>query len=288
MCSQHRWRSAALCLLVLTAVPPMVQAQGGSKESATLERDTGALTSFSSQTSQVRGATRATATPVQFGFGLLVGVPVGDFGSSVGTGAGISGHVGANLGDSVVSLAGETAYWWYGHEENTVALGTIVPDVRSSTSVRVSTDNAVFQLHGRVRAQSRHGRWRPYAEGLFGFTDLVTKTSIDAIDPNDCSLLVAILLGEIFGFGPTCSPSYQNFGHATNARDFAPSYGGGVGVKIGSAPRWFDVSVRYLKGGEADYLRKGAIRREGGQAILDISHSRTDTVMVYIGFAYGR
>ena len=86
--------------------------------------------------------------------------------------------------------------------------------------------------------------------------------------------------------GSQCEPAH--IGGATNARDFALSYGGGVGVKIGSPPGWFDLSIRYLNGGEADYLRKGALRREGGQVALDITRSRTDMVMIYLGVAFGR
>lgn len=218
---------------------------------------------------------------IEAGAGLLVSVPVGEFGSSVGAGSGFSLNVGTRLGESVLSLAGEGAYWWYGREARTIALGTVVPDA-PDTSVRVSTDNAVFLLHARVRAQPTQGRWRPYVDGLVGFTDLVTKTSVDALEA-DCRIVTGILLGLI---GANCEPAH--IGGATNVRDFALSYGGGAGIKIGSPPYWFDVSVRYLTGGEADYLRKGALRREGGLAILDITRSRTDMVMIYIGVAVGR
>jgi len=220
-------------------------------------------------------------TRVEAGAGLLVSVPAGDFGSNVGVGSGFSLNVGTRLGDSVLSLAGEGAYWWYGREARTVALGAIIPDAPDA-SVRVSTDNAVFLLHARVRAQRRRGRWRPYVDGLFGFTDLVTKTSVDASEA-DCRLAAEILLALLES---QCEPAH--IAGSTNARDFAISYGGGAGVKIGSAPRWFDLSIRYLNGGEADYLRKGALRREGGQAVLDITRSRTDMVMIYLGVAFGR
>ncbi|MGE0461006.1 MAG: hypothetical protein AB7Q16_06525 [Vicinamibacterales bacterium] len=43
-----------------------------------------------------------------------------------------------------------------------------------------------------------------------------------------------------------------------------------------------------IAGGKADYLREGAIRREGGQAFFDVSRSRTDVVLVYLGIAFGR
>lgn len=79
---------------------------------------------------------------------------------------------------------------------------------------------------------------------------------------------------------------------ATNLGDFVLSFGGAAGVMVGfgSAPHpvRLDVSVRYLYGGEADYLTKGAIRRVGSQAFVDISRSRTDMVLMYVGIAFGR
>ena len=140
----------------------------------------------------------------------------------------------------------------------------------------VNTSNAMFLLHGRVRAQPRQGRWRPYVDGLFGVTDIFTKTFVPEI--SHCS---------DGPFGLFCS-SLQS----TNLRDFAPSFGGGAGVMVafGSPPSAarLDLSVRYLKGGEAEYLKEGGIRREGGRAFLDVSRSRTDTVLIYIGVAFGR
>ena len=49
-----------------------------------------------------------------------------------------------------------------------------------------------------------------------------------------------------------------------------------------------DVSLRYMRGGTADYLVEGALRVEGSQVSRDISRSRTDTVAFYIGVAFGR
>ncbi len=218
-------------------------------------------------------AIAAPARPirVQGGIGILGAVPLGEFRTNIDSAGGFSGHLAIGLGESVVTLGGEAAYLWYGEESRKVPLSTTIPDL----AVTVNTDNAMFLLHGRVRAQPRQGRWRPYVDGLFGFTDIFTKTSIEG--SSDCSVV------DFF-----CESLLQS----TNSRDFALSYGGGAGVMVGfgsspSAAR-LDISVRYLKGGEAEYLREGAIRREGGQAFLDFSRSRTDMVMIYIGVAVGR
>ena len=107
---------------------------------------------------------------------------------------------------------------------------------------------------------------------MIGFIDIATTTSIDEL--TDCNAYGCTGLGS------------------TNLEDYALSAGGGAGVQVGFGPppdRFrLDVSVRYLYGGEAHYLREFAIRREGGQAFLDVSRSRTDMVVVYIGVAVGR
>ncbi len=210
-------------------------------------------------------AARKEPTRIQAGVGLLMSGPLSEFGNNVDAAGGFSGYLDVGLGDSVVSVGGEAAYLGYGHESREVPLSPVIPDL-PGVVVTVNTDNEIVLVHGRVRAQPRRGRWRPYVDGLFGFTHIYTTTSIEESSDSDVG--------------------------ATNLGDTVVSFGGGAGVMIafGSPPRSarLDVSVRYLRGGEANYLTQGAIRREAGQAILDISRSRTDMVLVYIGVAVGR
>jgi hypothetical protein len=218
-------------------------------------------------------------TRLQGGVGILAVLTAGDFARQVHDAGGVLGHLNAALGDSVFSLGGEFAYLLYGHESRTVALGSLIPDIPNA-SVKVNTDNAILLLHARVRGQRRQGRWRPYADGLVGFTDLFTTTSIEGVQ--QC--------GSVDPGTPRCITSSTP--SATNSWDFVLSYGGGAGVMIGlgSSPRSvrLDVSARYLRGGEAQYLTEGAIRREGARAILEFSRSRTDMVTLYVGIALGR
>ena len=209
-------------------------------------------------------------TRLRAGIGILGSAPTGEFGRNIESAGGISGHIDYGLGDSVWSVGGEAAYLLYGAENRKIPLSPTLPDVL----LNVNTDNSMFLLHGRLRAQRQEGRWRPYVDGLFGFTDIFTTTSVDG----DC--------GPLTDCGSLSS---------TNLSDFVLSYGGGAGVMVGfgdtpnapSSPR-LDISVRYLLGGEANYLRQGAIHRENGSVSLDISRSRTDTFLVYIGVAFGR
>jgi hypothetical protein len=206
---------------------------------------------------------------------MMIGAPVGDFADNVEIAAGISGYFDVGLGRSPISVAGEATYLWYGSESRDVPLSGM-PDL----TVRVSTSNDIFLLHGRVRAQKREGRVRPYVDGLVGFIDLVTTTSIEG--DVSCS-------GGSFGTSIICSNDGDS---VTNLRDVAFSAGGGAGVMFafGASPQSIrlDLSVRYLYGGQADYLTEGAIRWGEGPAILQPRRSRTDLVLVNIGIALGR
>ena len=67
---------------------------------------------------------------------------------------------------------------------------------------------------------------------------------------------------------------------------------GKLGVTINFTSRErvprLDVGIRYLRGGRADYLTEGSVRREDGQVIRDFSRSRIDRFGVYIGVVFGR
>jgi hypothetical protein len=210
-------------------------------------------------------------TRVQVSVGVPVGFASGEFGDNVDSAAGISASLDVSLGGSIVSVGGEFSHLWYGTESRKVDLGPAIPEL-AGTFVTVTTDNAMLLVHGRVRVQPHRGRWRPYADGLFGFDYIYTKTSLD--EANDCS-------------GSSCGRGIE----ATNLDDWVPSFGVGAGVMVGlgsSGSTRLDVSVRYLWGGEADYLTHGAIQHVGDTAIFDTSRSRTDIVAVYVGLSFGR
>ncbi len=166
-----------------------------------------------------------------------------------------------------MSLGGEVGLLWYGGESRTVPLSTTIPDAL----VDVHTNNYFLITHARLRVQPREGQWRPYLDGLLGFNYIFTRTSVD--------------VGGSAGGVPLSS-----IAGTTNLGDFGLSYGGGGGVMVGF-PSWpsslsLDFSMRYIAGSEADYLTEGAIRRQGGEAFLDVSRSRTDLLAVYIGVTW--
>ena len=218
------------------------------------------------QTSSAAGRPR-----FQAGASFVQGFAVGDFSERVNLAAGGLFQLDVGLGDGIFSVGGEIGYMGYGHANRKVDVSSLIPEIPNAT-LSVSTTNYMVPMHPRLRAQRRGGRWRPYADALFGGNLISTDTSIDCSANNDS----------------TCSGGNS----ATNAEDFVLNVGGGGGVMIGFSERprvpRLDVSFRYLRGGEATYLTKGAIRRDGSAAIFDLSRSRTDMVVLYIGAVFGR
>jgi hypothetical protein len=206
-------------------------------------------------------------TPFQGGLGLLLALPAGEFGTLGPDRAfGVTGHLGVGLGESIISLGGEGTWMQYGSAEWSTLFGSGVPELHGKR-ISVETRNAMATLHGRVRAQRRRGRWRPYTDGLFGFAIIYTESE---------TRLDGVSIGET----------------ETQARDLVASRGFGAGVMMRSRPGdevpMLDIGVRYLRGGRADYLVEGAIRRVDSRVIRDVTHSRTDMVTVHIGMAFGR
>ncbi len=211
---------------------------------------------------------------MQAGVGLMIGVPIGDFGDNVGVSPGITGYLDFGLGNSPVSIGAEATYMLYGVETRDVPLVGL-PDL----AVGVETDNDMFLLHGRVRVQRPDGRVRPYVDGLVGFNYIATTTSVDAEE-------TCYWVGSTYN----CSDDGDS---TTNLDDLVLSVGGGAGVQFafGASPHSLrlDLSLRYLYGGEAEYLTEGDIRWQGeGPVVLQPRRSRTDMLMVYVGLTWGR
>ena len=210
----------------------------------------------------------------QLGLGLMMGVPVGDFHENVAFSVGLTGHLDFGLGRSPISVGIEGTYLWYGDESRHVPLVGI-----PGLAVKVDTTNDMFLLHGRVRAQRPGGRVRPYLDGLVGFNYISTRTKVDAED----------ICYDIAGTY-ACTDDGDSI---TNVDDLVLSAGGGAGVQFAFSASpdsiRLDLSVRYLYGGEAEYLTEGDILwRDDGPLILQPRRSRTDMLMVYVGLAWGR
>jgi hypothetical protein len=212
----------------------------------------------------IGGATIVRAQEFQAGGYFTTVVPRGEFSENVtNNGYGAGGLFLVRLGPTPFLVGGDAGVVIYGSESRREPFSTTIPNV----DVTVSTSNNILLAHTVLRIQPQEWRIRPYADGLIGLKHLFTRTSItDDFD------------GEVIA-------------STTDLSDTTFSYGFGVGVqvpisKIRGGAVLLDGNVRYLRGGRADYLRKGSIREVDGQVIYDVFASRTDVMAVQIGVTF--
>ena len=197
---------------------------------------------------------------------FTVGVPQGEFSDHLdATGFGINANAAIGFPGSPILLGIDGGYLIYGHERRNEPFSTTIPDV----TVDVVTDNSVATGHLFLRLKPNLPGFQPYGDALFGFKYFFTQTRIesDAFDQNEIT-------------------------RSTNFEDTALSYGFGGGVKInlftptgnnGPGGVHLDVGARYLIGKEAEYLKEGSIRREGGRVTFDVTNSDTTMLLVHFG-----
>ena len=172
---------------------------------------------------------------------------------------------------SYLSAGVSLGFLIYGHERRAEPLSWTIPDV----IVDVRTTNAILLCHLFLRLQPARGKFRPYLDGLVGLNYLTTDTSVGDYDDWDDDRISSNNLNDLamsYGMGGGIMISLVDF---RNARD---------GRRVLSLD--FDLGVRYLKGGEAEYLKKGSVHREAGDVVYDVYRSRTDLLKVNIGLTF--
>jgi hypothetical protein len=195
-----------------------------------------------------------------------IGVPQGEFKDKLDENSyGIGGEFIYSPGKSALGIGLSLGFGVYGSEERREPFSTTIPDV----TVKVTTTNNILQGHLILRAMSKTGKLRPYADGLIGFNYLFTETKISDRSDGD------------------------EVASSTNLDDGVLSYGGGGGLLLllgtsgegSSQPiEWnLDLGVRYLLGGEAEYLKEGSITIEGNSVSYDLIKSKTNLLTVRIG-----
>lgn len=196
---------------------------------------------------------------------LFLGVPTGAFAKQVQT-VGYGGAVAifAHVGRTPLQLGVEVGGLVYGVERRREPFSTTIPDV----TVSVHTTNNIGLGHVVVRLAPPAARVQPHIDALFGGKYLFTRTTIRSDHASD----------------PVAA--------STNFDDGAWSYGAGAGLNVllfegmlgdrfGSVR--MNLGVRYLFGSEAQYLKRGSIRRVDGKVEYDVLRSRTDVVIPQAG-----
>jgi hypothetical protein len=213
-----------------------------------------------------------SAVDFDTGIQFRTAFPQGEFNRHVkNNGFGLGGHAGVMIPNSPVMIGADLGFMIYGYESRNEPFSSTIPDV----TVDVETSNNIFTGHLFLRLQPPQNTIRPYFDALFGFNYFFTQTSIKDED----------------GSG-------EDIASTTNLDDFALSYGvgGGIQIRVYHDPYetkelssvFIDIGVRYLTGGEAEYLKKGSIEIVDQKVMKDIITSRTDLLhfQLGVGFAF--
>ena len=203
------------------------------------------------------------------GVDLVLAIPQGAFADRLdGVGFGLGGEILYHVPNTPVAFGLAGTFIVYGQETIRERFGS---GALGRVEVDVVTTNNIALGHLLLRLQPPKGPFRPYADALVGFNYLFTESRIEDVDFNDD----------------------RDIASSTNFDDGAFSYGIGGGVMAQvyrgrSDGRSFgvfvDASVRYLFGGEADYLREGGIDTDNnGNLTFDVTRSRTDLLLPQLG-----
>jgi len=196
------------------------------------------------------------------------GFPTGDFKDQIDRNAyGLSGQIFYSPGKSPLAIGLELGWMNYGNETRREPFSTTIPDV----TVEVTTSNNIVQGFFVLRGQMPSGPIRLYGDAIVGLNYLFTETKIKDVDGGEA------------------------VASSTNQDDavFAYGFGGGLQVPLYSRPArqgkpfviLIDGGLRYVFGGEAEYLKEGSIWRENGSVTYDVIKSKTDMLRLHVGVA---
>lgn len=216
----------------------------------------------------------ATAQELDAGINFQVVIPQNEFDESINTiGGGLNIYGLYRFPQSPFGLGLDFNFNNFGQDTRDEPLSSTIPDLK----VRVENEYNLVQGFMIAKVQPQDGVLRPYAEGLAGFNYFYTQTNIENRGNQ--------------GDEPIATD--------TNFEDWAFAWGGGGGVMIrvfdrrGSAnltaenpiaAGYINLGARYLNGSEAEYLREGSIVIENGNVSYDTLQSRTDMLIIQLGF----
>ncbi|MEM8556423.1 MAG: outer membrane beta-barrel protein [Bacteroidota bacterium] len=204
------------------------------------------------------------------GGGLILGLPQGEFGDATdNVGFGFSGIGLYQFPLTPIALGVEGTFMIYGRERFNVPLGS---GPLGNVRVDVTTDNNIAQGHFVLRLlPPLPGPITPYADALLGFSYFWTESRVEDEDFQDQD-----------GDGVFDSVNFD---------DFAFSYGfsAGLGIRLTESMAGsllLDLRVRYLLGGEAEYLQDDDFNPDGSINFSAVDRSRTDLLIPQIGVIY--
>jgi hypothetical protein len=199
------------------------------------------------------------------GGGFVVSQPKGEFAENIDNGFGIDAYGLFRLDPTgVLSLRADLGGSQYGSE--TLPAGYIYG---GRVGVEVETTNSILWAAFGPQLAIPVGRIRPYASAAIGVMNFQTTSAVRGTDQYQ---------GETFA-------STENQSDNTHAWIF----GGGVYVPFTGrlSMMAIDVGAKYFTGGNATYLREGAIRdNPDGTVTIFPSHSKTDQVTWHVGVSY--
>jgi hypothetical protein len=203
-----------------------------------------------------------------------VAVPTGELATGTrGGGLGFGARGGLGYGPVPLQLGLQLDLsWLLGMRDEVVRPLSEQPGVQQ----RMTASSKVLMTHGWLRAQPWSGVVRPFAEGLFGFKMLFTDVQISLETRAGDSLLV----------------------DADNeAESVALSYGLGAGIDIPLGVTrdavhdtplepMIRLGLQMLWGGDAEHFEPGSGQLERGRYTFETNRSRTDLVLIYVGFCF--
>ncbi|MEZ5357745.1 MAG: hypothetical protein R3F48_02870 [Candidatus Zixiibacteriota bacterium] len=203
------------------------------------------------------------------GIHFNTGFPQGDMKDYIDRNAyGIGGQIFYAPQKSPFAIGIEAGWMNYGNESRREPFSTTIPDV----TVNVETSNNIAQAFFVFRVRTPEGPIQVYGDALVGFNYLFTETKITDSDWDQ-----------------------EEIASTTNRDDAAFAYGVGGGLMVPVFTRakktadgapiqvLLDGGVRYVFGDEAEYLKKGSIRRVDGAVLYDPIKSKTDMMRLHIG-----
>ena len=199
------------------------------------------------------------------GGGLLLSQPKGDLANNIDNGFGADFYGLFRLDrDGLLSLRADVGGAQYGSQTLPAAYA-FGPRV----GFDVETTNSIFWAGIGPQIMAPAGRVRPYGNVALGVMDFSTRSSVRGT-------------GDYQG---------QTFASTENQSDDTRTwiFGGGLYIPLTGSMSLMSIDVggRYFTGGEATYLREGAIRDNAdGTITMFPSHSKTDQVTWHVGVSY--